>query len=251
MFALQFFPFTCESALVFDSPISRFNAQVRSLSCARNEADAGFSFKVLQGLYNCTPLTVIWNCGESTSSVKRSGQYVRHVNMQYPVPVMWYLKRSSLPYFLLKRKGISTFPLADFGHRQLYALLKHFIAFLVFGRTTSPSSRKSVDPIRKKNAFWSVWTSSHFCVCQRCVSYDINGFYYAEQLHLFCEKLMLSCPCNIPFENSPLFILRIVSLTSSMSDFSTEISNQWKQSTSYTTVFSHWQTVLYLFDLVC
>lgn len=175
----------------------------------------------------------------------------RHVNMRYPLPVMRYLKRSNPPYFLLKRKGISTFPLADFGHRQLNALFKHFIAFLVFGRTTSPSSRKSLDPIGKKNAFWSVRTSSHFCVCQKCVSYIINRFYYTEQLRQFCEKLMLSFPCNISLENSPLFILRIVSPTSSMSGFSTEISNQWKQSTSYTTVFSHWQTVLYLFDLVC
>lgn len=47
-------------------------------------------------------------------------------------------------------KGISTFPLADFGHRQLYASLKHLIAFLVLGINTSPSRRKSVDPIRRK-----------------------------------------------------------------------------------------------------
>ena len=68
---------------------------------------------------------------------------------------IWYLKNWNPPYFLLKRKGISTFPLEDFGHKQLYALLRHFIAFLVLGITTSPSSINSLDPIEIKDNVFS------------------------------------------------------------------------------------------------
>lgn len=43
-------------------------------------------------------------------------------------------------------KGIFTAPLEDFVHKQLYALLKHFIAVLVRGTTMSPSIMSSEDP---------------------------------------------------------------------------------------------------------
>lgn len=47
-------------------------------------------------------------------------------------------------------KGTSTNPRADFGHRQEYGLAKHFMAFLVLGINTSPSIRKSLEPIKIK-----------------------------------------------------------------------------------------------------
>lgn len=41
-------------------------------------------------------------------------------------------------------KGISTYPLADFGQKQLYASDRHLREFLVSGIDKSPSNRNSL-----------------------------------------------------------------------------------------------------------
>lgn len=56
--------------------------------------------------------------------------------------------RLNPPYLSLKIKATSTFPLRDFGHRQVYGSPKHFMALRVLGINTSPSSRKSLEPFK-------------------------------------------------------------------------------------------------------
>ncbi len=158
----------------------------------------------------------------------------RHVKMKNPL--IESFENWNPPYFWLRRKGTSTFPLADFCHRQEYAWLKHFIAFLVLGNNTSPSNKKSLDPfkIRRKWEF-----------------FKLNGrklvkalLFVQNVFHHKCSLQVLPRSFNIRNEYSPLFILSIVVVMSSLSDLSTKISNQWKQSRSHTTLFSRWHTVL-------
>lgn len=54
---------------------------------------------------------------------------------------------SKLEYTALSMYGTYTKPSIDFLQRQLYWLLKHFMAFLVLGARMSPSSRSSLVPL--------------------------------------------------------------------------------------------------------